>query len=150
MTVGVSRGWWEGNTLVIQDKLERLGQSGHILVPRHHQRSGCGLLFPKKSCHTLSDVATARVICLVPAHALVSCPCHLVTQTFLFNLACTLLLFCPLNTFSLSPVLVGAHVTLSTPLLLFTFSESASNVSNFYLFQRWASITNSISLSVRL
>lgn len=80
-----------------QNKLEPLSQSGPSLVPCHGQRLGCGLLSLKKSCHTLSAVATAKVICLVPAHALVSCPCHLVTFLYLFILTSTLLLSCPFN-----------------------------------------------------
>lgn len=54
MSAGVRRGWREGNTLVKQSKLEPPGQSGHILVPCHRRRSGCGLLFPKKSPVTQS------------------------------------------------------------------------------------------------
>ncbi len=118
MTDGSDRGWWEGNTFVKQNKLEPLGQSGHFLVPCHLKRSGCGLLFPKKSCHTLLAVTTAKVIYLVPAHALVSCPCHLVTfslfihshfHTFIHSLS-----------LHLSPVLIHPHVTLIQSLLLST------------------------------
>lgn len=60
MTAG-SDGTGKENTSVIQNKLELLGQSGHI-----SRQSGCGLLFPNKCVsHTLS----IRIIFLVPAHA---------------------------------------------------------------------------------
>lgn len=101
----------------------------------------------KKSCHTLSAVATAKVICLVPAHALVSCPCHLVTFFYLFILTSTLLSLCPFNSFCfhlLFCFILGslAHhvITVVHPFLY----------RNLHLFELWASITNSISLSVRL
>lgn len=143
----VRQGWWEGNTLVIQSKLEPLGQSGHILVPCHCRRSGCGL-FPKKSCHTHS----ARVVCLVPAHALVSCPCHLVTFLF-YSFPLPHCFSLPLKPVSLS---LCIYLLFWSPLfsLLSSYhyccSQLSVSVANLHLFQLWASITNSISLSVHL
>lgn len=66
--------------------------------------------------HTLS--AVARPICPVPAHALVSCPCHLVTPSLFHPLS----LVAHVSSFSRPNVLpqflsgLQAHPTLSSPL----------------------------------
>lgn len=109
---------------------------------------------PEKPCHTLS-VTTARVICFVPAHALVSCRGHLVIFTHFYSFVlshifCSALLIHSRSLY-LSPVSICPQVTLVPLLPLLTVSVSVSNVSNLHLFQLWA-LNNSISisLSVRL
>lgn len=109
-----SDGTGKENTLVIQNKLELLSQSGPI-----SRRSGCGLLFPKK-CVTHSKPL------LMPGSSFLF-QLMLFFFSFLsvslthfppFILTSTLLLFLPFNSFTLSlslhlpPALIRPHVTL--------------------------------------
>lgn len=104
---------------------------------------------------SLLSGTTARVICLIPAHALVSCLRHLVTFPFCFLFILshsTLLLFCPSTSlcFSASSSCFNLSTRHSTVLSSPSRTISLSNVSNLHLPQLWDSITDSISLSVRL
>lgn len=100
-----------------------MGQSGHILDPCHPRRSGCGLLFPKKSCHTVSLPGSSVLFQLMLWFRV--WPCHLVTFSFfnsfsLWHFFCSAPLIHPLSLY-LSPLFIRLHGNRILSLLLFAF-----------------------------